>query len=133
MGVIFEKPPIFDRVAKVFDIRGKMVVFAYGDNIYNPFRAGISDDLRIHEEVHMRQQKAIGGPEVWWDRYLIDAEFRLSQEIEAYQAQYKYFCEQNKDKNMRFKFLNKIAGDLSSQMYKVDIGFMEACKSIKGE
>lgn len=32
----------------------------------------------------------MGGPEEWWHHYLIDPEFRLDQELEAYGHQYAF-------------------------------------------
>lgn len=63
-------------------------IFCYGDTIYNPTENKITEDLLAHEEVHTKQQG--DSPEAWWQRYLIDPEFRLSQEVEAYAAQYNF-------------------------------------------
>ncbi|MBX4216221.1 hypothetical protein KW797_04730 [Candidatus Parcubacteria bacterium] len=130
MKIVYEKPPIFERVAKQFDIRGLPVVFAWGDILYNPFRAGIPDDLIAHEETHSRQQSLVGGPEIWWERYLADAKFRLEQEIEAYREQYRFYCGGEKDRNKRFNFLNKKAGELASPIYQVKISRKEAMEKI---
>lgn len=41
----------------------------------------------------------------------------MDQEIPAYQAEYKRFCEMNKDRNERNSFLNFQATMLASPMY----------------
>lgn len=123
-------PPIYEEAAKRFNIRGRKVVFAWGDKIYDPFDANIGPDLEVHEAVHGEQQKAIGGPEIWWHKYFIDANFRLEQEIQAYRAQYKFFCKQYRDRNQQTQFLSRIAGDLST-MYDLPITRAEAMHRIK--
>ena len=124
MKIVQALPPIYDEAAKVFDIP-KTAVFAYGDTLYNPAGGNISADLMEHEQTHQKQQAEMGVT-VWWNRYLHNADFRLSQEIEAYKAQYKYFCQQYTDRNVRMRFLNRIASDLASPMYKVNISLQEA-------
>lgn len=131
MKQIAEYPPIYEKARKVFDIDGRNVIFAYGDAIYNPRGVIITPDLEVHEGVHLKQQAAIGGPEIWWDRYLSDPKFRLEQEVEAYRAQYAYFIRHNKNRQQQFDFLKRIAGDLSSSMYRCDIHFHEAMRRIR--
>lgn len=63
-------------------------VFCYGETIYNPSGREIPPDLEHHEAVHSRQQA--GYPDAWWAKYLTDADFRLSQELEAYGEQYLF-------------------------------------------
>lgn len=115
-NVVYGFPPVYDRVRKVFDIEGKAVIFAYGDKIYNPFRAGITPDLFAHESVHSKQQ-ALTSPDEWWDRYLTDADFRLSQEVEAYGAQYRYMRGSTPNRAKLEQKLDKIASDLSGRIY----------------
>lgn len=116
MDVIYGFPPVYDRVRNVFDIAGKSVIFAYGDKIYNPFRAGITPDLFAHETIHSKQQ-ALTSPDAWWERYLTEKDFRLDQEVEAYGAQYRYLrgCTPNR-KKLEEK-LHKLADDLSGRIY----------------
>lgn len=63
-------------------------VFAYGDTIYSPSSTTLPGDLVAHERVHFEQQRAAGGPEAWWRRYIDDPQFRLNQELEAYRVQW---------------------------------------------
>lgn len=131
MKEIKEYPPIYEEARKVFDIDGRNVIFALGDAIYNPRGVIITPDLEVHEGTHGRQQEEAGGPEIWWQKYLYDPKFRLEQEIEAYRNQYAFFCKRNKNPQQRFDLLKRVAGDLSSPMYKVDITFHEAMRRIR--
>jgi hypothetical protein len=104
----------------------KNIVFTYGDTVYVPSGATIEPDLAIHEAVHVQQQSK---PVEWWDRYLTDVQFRLDQEVEAYQAQYKYIRRfYNRDK--RRKIIKTIASDLSGEMYGKIITKEEAIEKI---
>jgi hypothetical protein len=120
-------PPNIDDIKKVFPI-GENVIFTYGNTIYNPGRGNIDLALMAHEQTHSIQQ----GDKVkeWWERYLKDKEFRLSQELQAYQVQYRYYCKAIKDRNQRYRFLNRLAGDLSSEIYGNIISRSEAIKQI---
>lgn len=130
MRIVYGYPPIYEEAAKVFDIRGKPVIFAWGDTIYNPGRAHIPAHLEEHEATHGRQQMRLGGPEIWWQRYLHESEFRLEQEIEAYQVQYRYFCRTVSNRGERAAFLRKIAGDMASEIYRCNISLPEAARRI---
>ena len=69
----------------------------------------------VHEETHERQQ-ALMGVVAWWDRYLIDDEFRLSQEVEAYRNQYA-FIRENLNRTERRRLLAFIVKDLCGPIY----------------
>lgn len=103
--------------------------YAYGRFLYNPSGNEIQVNLKIHEEVHMIRQNP--DPDEWWDKYLKDPVFRLEEEILAYQKQYKYAKMMIKDRNELFKFLNRLANDLSSPMYGSIISKTEALKKIR--
>ena len=121
-------PPNFDKIKVVFPNLPSGVIFTYGDILYNPSKSGIPDHLRIHEKTHMVQQG--DDPEGWWDRYLSDKEFRISQEVEAYRKQYRFFKSTCKIKSRIPTFLEKIVKDLSGMIYGNIIGFEEAKKLI---
>ena len=111
-------PPNYDEICKVFKIRGiTNVVFTYGDTLYNPGKNTITGDLREHEETHAVQQENFpGGPAAWWKKYLEDVEFRLNQEVKAYQRQYQYCCEKYTRQERR-KCLRFFAKSLSGPVY----------------
>lgn len=125
-------PPNIEEISKHFPWEKNGTVFTYGDTLYNVPHDDISGDLRAHEETHMRQQGE-GNPlraESWWKQYFRDKNFRIDQEIEAYHAQYKYFCAYNADRNKRSSFLHQLAADMSSPMYGSVIGFSRALERI---
>lgn len=80
-------PRIFEKCKKAFGVTWDSVVITYGDTVYSKFP--ISEDLKAHEGIHVKQQTEMGA-EKWWDRYFVDKDFRLSQEVEAYKNQLKY-------------------------------------------
>lgn len=114
LKVVIGKPPNYDEIAHHFDLRGKDVVFTYGNTLYNPGGNKIEEHLMMHEEVHAEQQKV---PHKWWKQYLKDSKFRLEQELEAYAVQYRYASEMIRDKNRLYNFLNRIASDLAGPIY----------------
>lgn len=130
MKIVNDFPPNIAAIAKKFPIHGFNPVFTYGDTLYNPSGGPISDDLMAHEQTHERQQQAIG-VEQWWAMYLEDETFRLTQETEAYRAQYK--AVQDKPRNWRRLFLQAIARDLSSKLYGSIINTKQAKELIHGQ
>jgi hypothetical protein len=104
------------------------VVFTYGDTIYNPYGGEIQDHLHLHESIHEEQQKELGA-DGWWHKYLADKKFRLEQEIEAYQIQYK-FVFKTYGRVTATDFLREIAGDLAGAAYGDIIDRKQARKAI---
>jgi hypothetical protein len=93
-------PPCYEEAKKKFGVNffRDRVVFTYGDTIHF-YKGNIDPDLIAHESVHIKQHAAYsGGPEAWWRKYLDDGDFRLSQELEAYRAQYEYILKYYKKK-----------------------------------
>lgn len=128
--IVYDYPPNYDVLKKVFNLEGhENVVFTYGDELYVPSGAKTKLDkpLLAHEEVHSRQQREIG-IQWWWDRFLSEPTFRLSQELEAYREQYKAMSGMTAQK--RWGYLTHIATDLSSEIYGNVITFEEAVKVI---
>ncbi len=121
-NVIHEFPPNIEKVAARLpdSVRTPGVVFAYDGSIYFPQGADgvtfLPQDIIVHENVHFVQQAANGGAEPWWDLYLVDVEFRLEQEIEAYRAQLEYIDAHNNRDSRRW-YLKEITRQLSSSLY----------------
>jgi hypothetical protein len=90
MRIVIDWPPNFDLIASALPNAAKEFTYCYGDTIYNPSGKHIPIDQQFHEWVHMNQQEREGDPDLWWNKYLIDADFRLAQEMEAYCEQYQY-------------------------------------------
>ena len=126
MKIIYDFPPNIEEIKRYFSIN-KNTVFTYRD-LYNPNHNEISPILLAHEETHARQQG--DKVEEWWGRYLIDRDFVFSQEVEAYQNQFKFFCGVFKDRNTQTRFLNTIASDLSGELYGNLCSMSEAVKII---
>lgn len=115
------------------DIRARLVVhgdviFCYGDTIYNPSKKELTEDLIVHEQVHSEQQGNL--PDVWWFRYLNDDGFRLSQEIEAYGAQYA-LVKSKTHGTLREWILDRMADALSGDVYGNLLTFAEAKSKIR--
>ena len=132
MKIVKDFPPNIKDIEARFGVLPQGVIFTYGDILYRPYDVGFIDQpLMVHEETHTKQQG--DSPDKWWVKYLSDDNFRLSQEIEAYQNQYKEMKVVYKDRNKVFLGLNKIAKDLSSSIYGNVISFEDAIKIIRGE
>lgn len=130
MKVIHAFPPNYEEICKVFPIAGiKTIVFTYGDILYRPGRSGaVPGHLKTHERTHEKQQG--NDPAGWWAKYLVDKDFRLSQEVEAYRRQYRYFISTNHNIKEQVVFLDRIADDLSSEIYGNMVTKEEAKKLI---
>ncbi len=131
MKMSFEKPPIWEECNKAFKLTGNEI-FTFGDVLFNPAKLEIPDHLLVHEEVHAFQQQhdehvAI----IWWKRFIADPKFRIEQETEAYQAQYKFICSKVKDKNARFRNLHMLASQLAGDMYGRAISYTDATRRIR--
>jgi hypothetical protein len=130
--IVADYPPNIDKIASVLPVKGRdSIVYTYGDTIYFPKGEELPPDLIAHEEVHMGQQASMGKDE-WWDRYLKDVEFRLSQEVEAYRVQWQYAMD-NYNRSHRRQLLDYICDALSSAMYGKIVSKKEAKGLITGD
>lgn len=133
MKIIYhDYPPNFNAIAKVLKVRHMPgVIFTYGDTVYIPNGQPMPPHLEAHEAVHIKQQ-AKAGPELWWDRYLTDTQFRLDQEVEAYQAQYQYLLDHYSRPERRM-ILKHIIKSLASGMYGHLVNREQAERLITGD
>lgn len=119
MEIVKELPPNYDAIAKAFHFSSLPAsfepIFTYGNILYNPFGGNVSPDLMAHEETHVRQQEQIG-VEAWWNFYMTDRNFRMKQEAEAYQNQYRFILE-HYSRPERRRALQRLASDFSSALY----------------
>jgi hypothetical protein len=130
--ILFEVPPIFDRIVKAFpEAASKGVIFSWGDFIYNPSGGSIPPQIIAHEAIHGERQLAVG-VEKWWDLYLESPEFRFDEELPAHQEEYKVFCTLVKDRERRNSYLHRIACRLAGDLYGRCIPYIEARRRIKG-
>jgi hypothetical protein len=83
-----KKPPIYDACVKAFGVDwDKGIIITYGDTVHS--KDDLPANLVAHESVHVTQQTSIGA-EIWWRNFLADPKFRLSQEVPAYRAQWRF-------------------------------------------
>ena len=132
MKILIANPPNIDQIKAKFNIHVEdRVIFTYGDTIYNPGGFDVSKypDLIVHEEVHEKQQGS--DPAGWWERYLVDPQFRLNQEVEAYRAQYRKFKTMTRNRDLIAKCAHNIACVLSGHIYGNIIDYYEARQRIK--
>ena len=128
MNIVIEFPPNIDNIREVFTISGKEM-FAWGDTIYNPSGNTLTKELLAHERVHCQQQgRDIQG---WWDKYLINLDFRFKQELKAHQVEYAVNKQIEIDRNRRRIYLREISKRLSSPLYGNMVTFDKAKKLIK--
>lgn len=124
-----QKPPNYEEISKHFDVKDKPIVYTYGDTIYNvPEGYVVPNHLMMHEFTHSKFQG--DNPEEWWNKYFIDKDFRLEQELSAYAIQYHYARENTTTKNAD-KLLDMISHDLASEVYGSIISFIDAKFKIK--
>lgn len=102
-------------------------VFCYGDTMYTKSEQEIPEDVVFHEKIHSLQQK--GRPDIWWQKYLISPDFRLSQELEAFSRQYQMLKTKLPNKAMK-EALEEFAELLSSR-YNIPITEVEAATLIR--
>ena len=127
--IIKEFPPFIENIIAAGLKPERTTIFPFGNVIYNPSGKDIPDDIMIHEAVHIKQQGE--NPADWWERYLKDKGFRLSQELEANREQYKFICKIFKDRNARTRALIKIAANMAGEVYGKMINITEAMNLIK--
>jgi hypothetical protein len=127
--VIVAYPPLFPQIDAKFNVHDKPILYAWGDKIYNPLGVPISSSLHAHEAVHGQRQG--NDIEAWWFDYLNDVEFRLNEELIAHQAEYKELNRNNKDRNLKAKYLWFVAQKLSSPLYGKLINHMDAMKELR--
>lgn len=96
-------------------------IFAWGNDLYNPSGGQIPEDILFHESIHKKQQEI---PEIWWNRYLTDVQFRYEQELEAYAGQFNYI-KQHYPQKAHGDALTDIAMNLKT-LYSLDIDLQQA-------
>lgn len=116
MKIVRGRPPNFDEIAAKFPAANKKgIIFTYGDTVYVTGDKPLNEALKKHEAVHIEQQRKIGGPDIWWERYISDPDFRLEQELEAHRAEYRHYKDYGRETARRN--LKVIAKRLASPLY----------------
>lgn len=106
MPIVHEFPPNFELIKGMLPLAGSDHTYCYAGKIYNPSGVELPIDREYHEFIHARQQSAYGDVDLWWSKYLSDAQFRLDQEIEAYGEQYKLAKQSIQDEADRLAMLS---------------------------
>jgi hypothetical protein len=126
--ILNKQPPFWFIIREAFPSASlEKQVFAFYPNIYSSVT--LSDDILVHEYAHLKQQKSFLGACYWWIWYILDPQYRVQMEIEAYKEQYKYVKERY-DRNLVSKLLDKIATNLSSEVYNLCISYEDARNAI---
>ena len=87
----------------------------------------ITDDLVVHENVHILQQRSSYlYAVIWWFKYIGSVRFRYTQELEAYRMQLGWLRGTIKDKNERYRILRSIAMCLADKRYEFNLTLQEA-------
>lgn len=133
MQIKYEVPPLWEKIREKFSLaENNPIFYTHGDVIYSPAKIAPSDDLLAHEFCHAEQQDHSDDvANIWWQQYLHDPDFRISQESEAYGAQYRFICEKYKNREVRAKYLHHFAIALSGKTYGNCISHSEAIKMIR--
>ena len=119
MKIIYERPPNFEDIRKVFPMADNYgVIFAFNGAIYSPSGGDIPYPLIKHEEVHCERQGTTEADAVkWWAMYLKSMDFRYAEELVAHRAEYLECIETAKNRNMKRKALKFISKRLASPLY----------------
>lgn len=130
-SIVKKKPPkwIYKRAQELWGVDFyKGVVFAVNDKIYT--NSDLSDDLLRHEYTHLHRQQEIGYKK-WWKQYFEDQNFRLKEELIAYQNQYKWVLDNVTNIDAIHYYLVRMAEDLSGSMYGEIVDMPTAMKLIR--
>jgi len=128
--ILIERPPMWDRIVARFpEAKRPGVIFTWGQTIYNPGKGQVTRELMKHEEVHAERQ----GPSeeaitAWWERYLIDPNFRFEEELPAHRAEYRAYCKRHSQGQARY--LRMVAQRLCGPLYGRVIDYKTAINRI---
>ena len=126
-----EQPPNFERILTAFPNADKKgVLFAYGNDIFNPSDIFIPDYLLAHEQQHSARQQ---DPEAWWEKYITDDEFRYNEELIAHTEEYIAQIKTVNDSNARTKLCVVTATRLVAPLYNYQLprSLNQAIKDIR--
>jgi hypothetical protein len=133
VSVIADFPPNFDRIDAKFMLRqrGLTPIFAWGNDIYNPYCVQVPRHLMAHEAVHGERQKVIG-IDAWWDMYITFDQFRLVEEVVAHRAEMEALLfEHGDNRSNRRTFLSQTAQRLKAPLYMYKLPIDEAKRLLK--
>lgn len=125
-----EYPPNIKAIEARFGarVRNGTVIFTYTPFVYVPSGNQLSPPLEAHERVHLEQQGR--NPAVWWDLYLHDVDFRLTQELPAHRAEWQVWKATHKGREKRRFALRGISTRLASPLYGTMMTYKRARRAI---
>lgn len=119
MLVVKGYPPNYAEIcAAIEGVKGNNeAIFTYGETVYTISGKKLPGHLIAHEAAHITQQKRHdGGVKGWWAQYLIDSDFRLDEELQAYRVQYRVLLDEE-DRKTRRTWLDHMARSLAGSLY----------------
>lgn len=120
------RPPNFERILAVLPGASEPgVIFAYAPDIYAPGCKMLPAELVAHEAAHIARQVE-DGVEAWWDRYLVDTQFRLDEEVIGHRAEYVALCQFAPDREARNRKLHRVALKLCAPLYGYRLTYADA-------
>lgn len=123
-------PPNYAQMEAVFgDLKKHNPVFAYAPYIYNPFDRKMTPDVIYHEKIHIDRQGTL--PEIWYNYYIADREFRLNEEVIAYAEQFEFAKKHGVKGKMLDWLKEKLALELSGGGYGYLCSYGEAESKIR--
>ncbi len=130
MKIIYKNPWFFFILKWFFPaLNSETAIITFGDTIYS--KHNFPDDVRIHEEEHIKQQKGSKLFAVYFTiRFILSPVFRLKMELEAYRVQYKYAWSKGL---ITYQILTESAKLLSGPLYGNLLTYDEAIKLIKDD
>lgn len=115
-----ERPPNFEQILAAFPYAANRgVIFAYGEDIYNPAGNTLPKAIVAHEYKHCARQFLFGADE-WWKQYIADSEFRYNEELLGHVAEFKQRLHNIRDRNVRYKTLSETAIRLTARLYNYE-------------
>lgn len=118
MKVVVGRPPNFSAILKAFPAASSDgVIFAWDDRIYSPSGITVPAYLMAHEREHGAQQRAVGGPAHWWQRYIEDQDFRYAQELAAHARELEHQVDGARNRNTIAVIAHRTAARLVAPLY----------------
>src|SRR5258708_20016186 len=117
MKIVYDFPPNYAEIEAAFgSLRGRGVLFCYGDSIYALDGQKVSPALIAHESVHSARQGS--NPAAWWEKYISDVTFRYNEEVAANIAEYSWHLQNSSGRNDRRKWLAIVSARLTQPLYR---------------
>lgn len=135
MQIVVANPPNIEALEAAFPaIRGRPVIFCWGETIYNPKGIELGPELIAHERVHSERQGRERDSIVdWWTRYIDDALFRYEEELLAHRAEYQHMRRETRDRNAKAGALDSVARKLAHPIYGGVTTYQKARRAIAAE